>query len=417
VSYSDPSNPNYYPYADKNRIAELTAAYYSTVEEVDAWIGRLVQRLERTRMLSNTLIVFTSDHGDMLGAHGMTGKNVLLEEAVRVPLILSAPEVWDGGRVLKRPVSHLSLFSTLLDYAGASPVVVQSSDGQSLRSFVERSSYNRDYDDDVVVVEVNGRRPVMEGNGTAPAIRLAGVLGGQPSFMVRKGNFKLILPRAQRSHVVDMLYDLSTDPSEVSNLLANRIPADAVIGKAEHLKALLLEWLERHDGNSRYGGYYSSDAFQMNEGSGDISEIARRRTWRPMELWISDKTLRFGKQSQVSNSSSSSPSASGTTQYVRNEYLWAGRTAEGEAFLWVYVQGPHAAKFRVAPDRLRLGQDERARIRVTLASSAPFTGRTPSAGAYLRVKVSMGGAVSYRNVPLTVAPGEDEEEGLLPGTR
>jgi hypothetical protein len=136
-----------------------------------------------------------------------------------------------------------------------------------------------------------------------------------------------------------------------------------------------------------------------------------------MELWISDKTLRFGKQSQVSNSSSSSPSASGAAQYVRNEYLWAGRTVEGEAFLWLYVQGPDAAKFRVAPDRLRLRQDERARIRVTLATSARLTGRAPSVGAYLRVKVSMAGNVSYRNVPLTVAPAEDEEEGLLPGPR
>lgn len=411
ASFSDPSSPNYYPYADRNRIAELTAAYYSMVEEVDAWIGRLVQRLERARMLANTLIVFTSDHGDMLGAHGMTGKNVLLEEAVRVPLILSAPDIWDGGRILKRPVSHLSLFATLLDYAGASPARVESSDGQSLRSFIERTCYNRDFDDDVVVVELNGRRPIMEGNNT-PSVRLAGALGGQPAFMVRKGKFKLILPRGQNSSVVDMMYDLSTDPSEMTNLLANISLSDAVIGKAEHLKALLIEWLARHDGDSQYGGYYSSNAFHMSEGSGDINEISRRKSWRSTKLWISDVSLRFGKPARLSSTSASPSSVSGMVPYIRNEYLWAGRTEDGEAFLWVHVQGPDAAKFRVEPDHFRLRRDERVRIRVTLHTSTMASTR-----AYLRIKVSTGGTVSYRNVPLSIAPAEDEEQVLPPGAR
>jgi hypothetical protein len=419
---------DYYPYTDPNRIRELTAAYYGLVEELDDWVGHLLERLETTGMVSNTYIVFTSDHGDMLGAHGMTGKNVLMEEAVRVPLILSAPNVWEGGRVLKRPVSHLSMFATLLDYAGASEY--DTSDGSSLRSFIERRSYNQNVDDDVIVVETNGRRPLTPGNFT----RLSGVLGGQPSFMVRKREVKLIVPRTQRSSVLDMMYNLTMDPLEMTNLLSDcgsdsttdQGPSDAVIGKAEHLKILLVEWLMRRDGGEYQ--YYSSPAYHMDEGLGDVEEITRRRTWRALPLWISDTTLSFGKPVEVSISSRSSSSHSSSAppwimaKYVRNEYLYLGRTSDGSALLWFDVQGPDAAHFTLDQYRAMVSQGEYVRIRVTFtyyasinASDSAATTRMTSTplSAYIRVKTSINGALSYHNIVLRMVQDEDEEEVLI----
>jgi arylsulfatase A-like enzyme len=68
-----------YPFNDPDRIAELHAIYYGMVEELDQWIGKILDRLEsRPGTAKNTMIVFTSDHGDLMGAHGMVGKGVLL---------------------------------------------------------------------------------------------------------------------------------------------------------------------------------------------------------------------------------------------------------------------------------------------------------------------------------------------------
>jgi arylsulfatase A-like enzyme len=66
-----------YPFNDPDRIAELHAIYYGMVEELDQWIGKILDRLEsRPGTAKNTMIVFTSDHGDLMGAHGMVGKSM-----------------------------------------------------------------------------------------------------------------------------------------------------------------------------------------------------------------------------------------------------------------------------------------------------------------------------------------------------
>jgi arylsulfatase A-like enzyme len=67
------------PFRDPAKVAELTAVYYGMIEELDSWIGQILDRLEsRPAVARNTMIVFTSDHGDMMGAHGKSGKGLLL---------------------------------------------------------------------------------------------------------------------------------------------------------------------------------------------------------------------------------------------------------------------------------------------------------------------------------------------------
>jgi len=120
-----------------------------------------------------------------------------------------------------------------LDYLGASDF--DNSDGTSLRRFIEGTSYNKMYDEGVVICELDGRIPKENNDGT---IGFKTGIGTEPNFMVRKDDIKLMIPKARNSDVVDMMYNISADPYELNNLLGyNGMDAsDEVIGKAEHLK-------------------------------------------------------------------------------------------------------------------------------------------------------------------------------------
>ena len=181
------------------------ATYYGMIEDTDIWIGELMKTLKARGQWNNTMIVFTSDHGEMLGAHGFGGKQVLLEEAIRIPLIMKLPSgAANRIRRVDEPVSHLDIFSTVLDYLGA-PASVDRSDGRSLRRLIENLSYNELWDESVVVCEYDERNPIS-------ATQLSGELGTVPAFSIRNGRFKLILPRKATSTVLDMMYDLRRDP-------------------------------------------------------------------------------------------------------------------------------------------------------------------------------------------------------------
>ena len=80
--------------------------------------------------------------------------------------------------------------------------------------------------------------------------RLSGKLGEYPNFMVRWRNWKLIITKKRDSKVLDMMYNLKTDPYETRNLLGKngKRASPEHIGKAEHLKILLMEWMVRHTG-------------------------------------------------------------------------------------------------------------------------------------------------------------------------
>lgn len=106
-------------YSNATQMSEMTAAYYGLVEEFDYWVGELVDELEDQGRVDSTLIVFSSDHGEKLGSHGQIGKGALLEEDRRVPLIIVYPPSIPPATTLREPVSHIDIFATILDYAGA----------------------------------------------------------------------------------------------------------------------------------------------------------------------------------------------------------------------------------------------------------------------------------------------------------
>jgi len=177
-----------------------------------------------------------------------------------------------------------------------------------------------------------------------------------PNFGIRHGDFKLILPKKADSSVLDMLYNLTSDPYEMRNLLGKRAQnADAaVIGKAEHLKALLWDWMRRMDGEEKI---YSDSRYNLGEGSGDMKEIRLRRTWAAVDYWQSDTSLSFGPRVQIGK------------KWLRNEYIYIGTTTAGRLVLEsVAIIGVDAHYFTVTSNRQACQQNWWIQIKVEFAS-------------------------------------------------
>ena len=133
----------------------------------------------------NTLVVFTSDDGEMLGAHCQRGKSNFYEESVRVPLFMKLPGLIPAETIVEEPVSQLDLFfGTILHYAGAS--ASNKGDGVTLRPFTEGTSNNSMLDETAVVSEWDYRE-------STDNIHLSRRLDDRPKFMIRHGNFKLLI--------------------------------------------------------------------------------------------------------------------------------------------------------------------------------------------------------------------------------
>ena len=201
-------------YADSAKIGYMIANYYALVTELDSWVGKIIAKLDDLKLRDNTLIIFMSDHGEMLGAHGMREKNVFLEESVRVPLILNYPSKISSRKV-DIPVSTVDIFSTILDYAG----INVESDGYSLRKLANGDAPSIDF----AVSEWN-----WENQQT-------------PNLMIRTKDWKLMISKNNNQKNMDALYDLKNDPYELNNLLFSK--RETYKEMAESLKVKLYNYL------------------------------------------------------------------------------------------------------------------------------------------------------------------------------
>jgi len=125
------------------QLREITANYYGEISFIDDGIGRILETLENTGQADNTIIVFTSDHGELLGDHGLYLKGPThYEGLLRVALMVSGPGTREG-HVVQEPVSTLDLAPTFYDMAGiAAPQQLQ---GQSLMPFLRGEDVIRDF--------------------------------------------------------------------------------------------------------------------------------------------------------------------------------------------------------------------------------------------------------------------------------
>jgi choline-sulfatase len=194
-----------------DRIRRARAAYFGMVSEVDEYLGRLVNELEKTRQLDNTLVVYTSDHGEMLGEHGLWLKNVLLEGAARVPLIMAGGGL-PKGKVVDTPVSHVDMVATMLDVAGVpAPRELR---GHSL------------------VPLANGKPGTHPGFAFSESHSEGNCTG---SFMIRRGDWKYLYFTGDEP----LLFNLRDDPGEFRNLAGK--PESAAVQRElhAHLTSLL----------------------------------------------------------------------------------------------------------------------------------------------------------------------------------
>jgi arylsulfatase A-like enzyme len=196
---------------------DVGARYRSMVRRVDHYLGRIRAALSAEGIAEDTVVVFTADHGDMMGGHGLVGKHtVAYEEELRVPLVVSQPDD-DWPAVVDDVVSQVALPGTLLELAGLD--VPPAFEGGSLSAAVRGEGPNRAYFEHKVA--------------TGELHPLRGV-------------------RTERWKYVDYfaddaaeLYDLDNDPHEMENLADEEAYADV----EADLRADVLDWWDRTGGD------------------------------------------------------------------------------------------------------------------------------------------------------------------------
>jgi len=104
------------------------------VENIDRWLGKYIEALRKRGELENTLIVFSSDHGDMLGDHGYWEKHRPYHSCLGVPLIIAGPGI-QQGLVYDGPATNLDLTATFLDYGNVK--IPEDMDSRSMRNLLE----------------------------------------------------------------------------------------------------------------------------------------------------------------------------------------------------------------------------------------------------------------------------------------
>lgn len=188
-------------------------AYCRLTEMVDAQIGRVLAALQQQGLEERTVVVFSSDHGDLDSAHRLEHKSVLYEEAARVPFIVSYRGVTPAGLVDRRHLvsAGLDLLPTLCDFAGVPPP--PDLPGRSVRTLAEGHSPDA-WREDLVVESSDGRA-------------------------IRTDRFKYTVYRSGKHR--EQLIDLQADPGEMKNLAEN----PAYRGVLQEHRRRLAAWVRR----------------------------------------------------------------------------------------------------------------------------------------------------------------------------
>ena len=212
----------------------LAATYYGLISEVDDQVGRVLRFLKDSGQYDDTLILFTSDHGEMLGNHWLWGKEGYFDDAYHIPMIVRdpRPEAAAGrGRVVDAMTEAVDVAPTVLDWLGL-PVPPQY-DGRSLLPFLEggtpedwrsEAHWEFDFRDPV------GQEAEMALGLTSDECSLNVIRGGRYKYV----HFAALPP---------LLFDLSEDPGETRNLAGDPARQPILLEMAQKM----LSWRMIHD--------------------------------------------------------------------------------------------------------------------------------------------------------------------------
>ena len=196
-----------YDLRDPESLYQMRRAYYALMSYVDDMVGKLIASLERSGLDKNTIIIFSSDHGDMLVEREMVQKRAFYDYCSKIPLIIKYPDNRNAGTIVNTPVTTLDLLPTFCEMTGSD--ASQPYDGDSLLPLIEQEDPDRH-----IFVEAHE-------------------VVGVPCVMVRKGDWKYNYIHGHEPQ----LFNMKDDPKEWDNLA----------GHAEHsaieadLKALILD--------------------------------------------------------------------------------------------------------------------------------------------------------------------------------
>jgi len=192
-------------------VRDVIAGYYAHTTAIDHCVGRLTALLDEVGIADNTVVVFTSDHGDMLYSHGKIWKAKPWRESVGVPMLVRWPGEVPAGRVTDAPVGLVDMMPTLLGLTGV--------DGRDLSALMRG-------DDKAAPSEQYISYPCMHGNSDLPAWR--GVITRRHTYV-------------RDIHKPIMLFDDKDDPYQLENLIDDPAHAELV----QQLDARTKHWLER----------------------------------------------------------------------------------------------------------------------------------------------------------------------------
>ena len=241
-------------YDEGATVRDVIGGYYAHMTAIDDCFGRLMACLEESGIAENTIVVFTSDHGDMLYSHGKVWKAKPWRESVGVPLLVRWPGEVPAGRVDDAPVGLVDLMPTLLGLTGGEPV--DGVDGIDLSGLLRGDESARPASQYISY-------PCMHASSDLPAWR--GVVTREHTYV--------------RSNLCPlMLYDDLSDPFQLNNLVDD--PAHA--STREELDAMTREWL-RQTGDRLEPSEALADRF-ATEHRGCVAPMRTRQRVREGDL-------------------------------------------------------------------------------------------------------------------------------------
>ncbi len=197
---------------NEKSIRDLVSKYWGLVSQVDKSMGAILDKVDELGLTDNTIVVFTSDHGEMLGAHKLTGKSVMFEEAVKVPFILRVPQLGMKERIVEQNVSQIDIVPTILDLMGTKPD--ESLQGKSLVPYMK----SMEFPEEDIFIQWNPSLNHYDVNEEMAHIgdpdTLEKSLNGSARTVVTPDGWKLVLTDHDRS----LLFDLNNDPLETTNV-------------------------------------------------------------------------------------------------------------------------------------------------------------------------------------------------------
>ena len=192
------------------------AVYWGYCTMMDDLVGKLLEELENQNVLDDTLVIFVSDHGELLGSHGLWQKMMPYEEALRVPMLMRLPETINAGIRSQAYVSLIDIVPTILSIVGETAPADMG--GRDLSpSFETGEEFQTD------AYRFSEHQPLGDWH-QAVEWRL-----------VTDNRFKYVWNQGD----LDELYDLVADPSEINNLIDDPVHADEL----NRLQNRLFEWM------------------------------------------------------------------------------------------------------------------------------------------------------------------------------